>query len=260
MKIEVIDKIERGLGYAEACFETFRVIRGEIFAWSQHAARLQRGLQAFSIRLDEASLVQLYDGCLHAAASCGDDVLVRLTVSGGEAPWGLFASAGEPCIRIQAMPYHVQRQPVALTLIEWRSPPVDRIAKFTADYALTLRALQGVGHGDVLFGSQQQLLCAATANVMIRRAGQWWTPSLGPGVLPGIIRQRLIEAGVVQESVCPVDWLDHCDAVALTASGFFVRPVASVVTGKGSLMFENHCDELRCCLAGHPGVPEDLHA
>ncbi|WP_238701203.1 aminotransferase class IV [Mariprofundus erugo] len=260
MKIEVIGKMERGLGYAEACFETFRVIRGEIFAWPLHAARLQRGLQAFSIGLNDDHLARLYAGCIRAAADHGHDVLIRLTVSGGEAPWGLFAAGGEPVIRIQAMPYHAQLQPVQLTLLEWHHPPAARVAKFTADYALTLRALQGVGHANVLFSHEQQLLCAATANVMIRRGGQWWTPALSAGVLPGIIRQQLILAGVVHEAACPVTWLEDCEAIALTASGFFVRNVGSIISEKGVLMKAGRCDELTTCLAGHAGVPEDMDA
>jgi len=246
--------MDRGLAYAEACFETFRVIRGEIFAWSAHAARLRLGLGAFALPVSDAQLEQMHAACLQAAA--GSDALVRLTVSGGDAPWGLFTRAAQISVRIQVMPYCTDESPAVLNVLDWPSPPADRIAKFTADYASTLRVLHGERHA--LFVHQQHLVSAATANVMLFRDGAWWTPSLAAGVLPGVIRQFLLEAGAVREGLCPVAWLDDCDALALTASSFFVRSVSGVRREQRSRDMDDRSAGLKQCLSGMPGVPKDL--
>jgi len=247
--------MDRGLAYAEACFETFRVIRGEIFAWPAHAARLRQGLGAFALCVSNAQIDRMRAACVEAAV--GLDALVRLTVSGGNASWGLFARAPQLAVRIQAMPYDADVGPVVLTVLDWPSPPIDRMAKFTADYASTLRALRG--ERSALFAHRQHLVSAATANVMILRHEQWWTPSLGAGVLAGVIRRHLIESGSVREGPCPVAWLDDCAALALTASSFFVRPLAGLRTEQGIRRLEDQSLQLISCLADLPGVPADIY-
>jgi len=246
--------MDRGLAYAEACFETFRVINGEIFAWPVHAARLKQGLAAFALPVSDAQLEQMHAACLQAVS--GPDAMVRLTLSGGEAPWGLFNATTSIAARIQVLAYHADRAPLALGVLEWPSPPADRIAKFTADYAATLRLLRGERHA--LLVHQQHLVSAATANVMIYRRGEWWTPPFGAGVLPGVIRHALLEAGIVREQPCPVAWLDDCDALALTASSFFVRSVSTISRLQHERALDDRSNALKQCLSGLPGVPKDL--
>jgi branched-subunit amino acid aminotransferase/4-amino-4-deoxychorismate lyase len=228
LEIILSSGMDRGLAYAEACFETFRVINGEIFSWSAHMARLQRGLAEFGISLTEKESDALHNACLDAAARIGTDAMVRLTVSGGEASWGLLAAKRVPKAQVQAMAYQRNSAPVCLALRDWPFPPKMRMAKFTADYSDTLRALRGCADMNILFGCEGRLLGAATANVLIYQQNQWYTPVIGPGILPGIIRAHLVASGLVTEMDCPVSCLEGCEAVALTNCGYFVRQVTTV--------------------------------
>jgi branched-subunit amino acid aminotransferase/4-amino-4-deoxychorismate lyase len=228
LEIILSSSVDRGVSYAEACFETFRVINGEIFSWPDHVARLQRGLAEFGISLSKKEIDLLHVTCLDAAAKYGSDAMVRLTVSGGEAGWGLLADKRIPKAYVQAMAYHRNSAPVCLALRDWPFPPKRRIAKFTSDYSDTLRALKGCANLNVLFGCEGRLLGAATANVLIYRQSHWHTPVIGPGVLPGIVRAHLLETGLLKEVDCPVSWLADCEAVALTNCGYFVRQIAAV--------------------------------
>jgi len=252
----LMDKMERGLAYGEACFETFRVIHAQIFHWHEHAARLQSGLAAFAITVSERQLEEIHAASLQAAAAHGDDALVRLTVSGGEAAWGLFSQASALSVSIQAMPYQADHRSISLRCLDWPSPPVQRVAKFTADYAATLRVLRG--ERQALFVHRQQLVSAATANVMILRQGRWWTPSLAAGVLPGVVRQYLLATGVVQSATCPESWLAECDAMVLTASSFFVRPVLSLRWQQEERQWSDCSAALKQSLSGITGVPKEL--
>jgi 4-amino-4-deoxychorismate lyase len=228
LEIILSSGMDRGLSYAEACFETFRVINGEIFSWSAHMARLQRGLAEFGISLAEKEFGSLHKSCLDAAVRVGPDALVRLTVSGGEASWGLLAARRVPRAHVQATAYQQNTNPLSLKLRNWPFPAKMRIAKFTADYSDTLRALKGCADMNVLFGCEARLLGAATANVLFYRQNQWYTPVIGAGVLPGIIRAHLVASGLVKEMDCPIHDLEANEAVALTNCGFFMRPVAAV--------------------------------
>lgn len=258
MEAAMSREYDRGLMYAEACFETFRVIDGEIFRWPLHEQRLAAGLNAFGLTLPEG----LHARCLAEAKACASDVLLRLTVTGGDAPWG-FAPPEErhPCVHIQAMPYTLPEGEACLRSVTWPFPLIPRPAKFTTDYAMTLRALHMLrnyfpGGETALICDAEYLYSGITANLLIYRQGMWWTPD-HRGALPGVVRAALIEAEVVRAAACPRSWLADCEAMALSSSGSFIRPVASV--DRRSLMTDEALfAPLWKALAGEPGVPVEM--
>lgn len=228
MKINIVGNMDRGLAYGEACFETFRVIDGHIFDWPGHWQRLALGLSEFGLLLSPGHNEEVLFACRHEAARVGNDALVRLTITGGESAWGLTSRANEPVIHIQAMAFAASATPQFLRLAAWPFPLQEKSAKFVADYAQTLRALNGAADAHVLFEQGGLLLATATANVLLYRDGAWWTPPDAAGVLPGRVRDFLMRHDLLHESPCPVAWLDDCEAMAVCNSGLFIRPVAWV--------------------------------
>ncbi len=262
MNITVTKHMDRGLAYGEACFETVRVLAGKVFEWQAHARRLQLGLAAFGLHLSAGQLEEIHRRSLDEADALGDDVMLRITVSGGEAEWGLLNHAEEPLVHLQCLSMHQHpSRPGALELLPWPFPPKLRPAKFTADYAETLRVLHGRSDADVLFAYEDRLLGGATANVLLYRDGRWWSPD-GPGVLHGVVRDFLVTAGKVSLSLCPVQWLQDAEAVVLSNSGLFLQPVASIESGAADKkQFDSGHEaiaQLAEALRGQPGVPKDL--
>ncbi|MDX8408323.1 MAG: aminotransferase class IV [Mariprofundaceae bacterium] len=262
VNIMMTKQMDRGLAYGEASFETVRVLAGEVFEWQAHMRRLQTGLAAFGLHLSADQLEDIRQQSLLEANALGDDVLLRITVSGGAAEWGLMKRGGEPVVRIQSLSMKQQpSRPRTLQVLAWPFPPKSRPAKFTADYAETLRALHDKPDADVLFAYDDRLLGGATANVLLYRDGQWWSPD-GPGVLPGVVRDFLVTAGKVCLGLCPVQWLQDAEAVVLSNSGSFLQAVASVDSGAPEKkMFDSGHEaigSLADTLRGQPGVPKDL--
>ncbi len=250
--------MNRGLAYGEACFETFRVVQHEIFAWHEHCRRIATGLAEFGLSISEHEFEILRVACLKQADAVGEDVLVRFTISGGEAEWGLLAGSSEPLCHIQALPATGERRAAVLQLKQWPFPLKSKHAKFTADYAETLRALKGCENTDVVFEQAGLLIAAATANVLLYRNETWWTPEAEKGVLPGVVRNHLLESGVVREARCPVEWLADAEAVTACSSGIFIRPVSEVVNINTFDAAHPAFQLLADVLAGHPGVPKVL--
>jgi len=231
LRINNADRLDRGLAYGEACFETFRVIDGGVLALERHLHRLAIGAGAFGIHLPEESLDAIGEAALASAANYGDDVLVRVTVTGGEAPWGLALKA-PPEVYIQCVPFRAKSRSIELSTVEWPFPLVLKIAKFTGDYALSLRAMQQWDlpqESTPLICRDGRILSTPTANVLILHEGRWLTPGEGHGgVLPGVVRSLLIEKGVAEPATCPVEWLSKCEAIMLTNCSFFAVAVSSV--------------------------------
>ncbi len=251
----VCPEIDRGLMYAEACFETFRVVYSEVFGWQAHMDRLARGLDAFGVGLPHG----LKKRCLHVAGDAGPDVLMRLTVTGGVAARGLAPpEKPQPGVYIQAASYQPRHLPVHLRSTNWPFPLRRKVAKYTSDYAETLRALhilkaKGFACGDeVLVCDENEVYSGVTSNVLIYRHDRWWTPD-SARVMPGVIRASLVGPGLVTESGCPYAWLKDCTAMALTNSGGFIRPVSSI-DGRELVSGGAVFDELWRPLTGQPGV------
>ncbi len=228
MQITSIDKMDRGLAYAECCFETFRVIDGQIFDWPGHWQRLVAGMAEFAVQLSASDGVDAHAACLRQAVLQADDCLLRLTLSGGDADWGLFNRSSQPLLSIQCMPYQANHSAVVLRLQNWPLPLQKKIAKCAVDYAETLRVLRRSADGHVLFEQGGELLATATANVLMYRQGRWCTPRAEAGVLPGRVRACLLRKGTVVETSCLVAWLDDCEAMLVSNSAVFLQPVAQI--------------------------------
>jgi len=84
-------------------------------------------------------------------------------------------------------------------------------------YNRTFAAASAAGFADILFfNTHDQLTEGAISNVIIEKAGRWYTPPISCGLLPGIYRRHLLQtrAGIEERIVTPAD-LRSADAVYL---------------------------------------------
>jgi para-aminobenzoate synthetase/4-amino-4-deoxychorismate lyase len=72
---------------------------------------------------------------------------------------------------------------------------------------------------DVLLWNQRgELTETTTANVVLLLDGRLATPPVASGLLAGVLRAELLEAGVVQEQLLAVEDLTRCQAIYLVNS------------------------------------------
>ena len=51
----------------------------------------------------------------------------------------------------------------------------------------------------LLLNSQGEICCSTTANILVKRENNWFTPPSNSGCLPGIMRQRGIDLNIIKE-------------------------------------------------------------
>jgi branched-subunit amino acid aminotransferase/4-amino-4-deoxychorismate lyase len=79
----------------------------------------------------------------------------------------------------------------------------------------------------LLLNGEGELCCGTTANLLLLRQGRWLTPPLASGCLPGVMRRRALQLGlVVERQLMPAD-LDQAEAVLLLNS-LGCRPLAAL--------------------------------
>ncbi len=70
----------------------------------------------------------------------------------------------------------------------------------------------------MLYNAAGEVTEFTIGNVAVKLNGRWLTPPLSAGLLPGVMRQSLLDAGQLQEAHIHLDDLPHATAFALINS------------------------------------------
>jgi para-aminobenzoate synthetase / 4-amino-4-deoxychorismate lyase len=178
--------------------ETMRVERGEIPDLSLHLDRLGTSAEHFGFQFDRTGMERL----LKEAAQTAGGARLRMTLSVD----GRVAIETAPLVNLPLAE-------VALAPL-----PVDahdfRLRHKTTDRAFYDRAREDAGCAEVVFIDQEGFATEGSfTNVFVERDGKLVTPPLARGLLPGILRRKLLETGEAVEGDLTVDDL---------SGGFFI--------------------------------------
>lgn len=228
-----IDPADRGLLLGDGLFETMRVAEGVPRHAARHLARLQAG--ALLLRLDLPGADALHEALAAVVAVQGlADCVLRLTVTRGPGPRGMLpARPQHPTVLVTAAPLPPPAGPadviIARGITRDEGSPLSRIKSLNYLPSILARIeAEERGATEALLLSQAGTVAeSSAATVLLRRDGEWLTPRLEDGALPGIRRAVLLEAGLVREAALPVDWLSAPEALCL-GNALSLRPVRSV--------------------------------
>ncbi len=164
--------------------ETLKVERGEMPDLSLHLDRLGPSAEYFGFEFDRTGVERL----LSDAARTAGDARLRMTLSAD----GRVATETAPLVDLPLAD-------VALAPL-----PVDaydfRLRHKTTNRAFYDRARDDSGCAEVVFIDQDGFVTEGSfTNVFVERDGKFVTPPLARGLLPGILRRKLLETGEAVE-------------------------------------------------------------
>lgn len=244
----VLPLAERGLLLADGLFETLLVEAGRAWLLDAHLERWQAGADRLGLapppprqRLEpliRAAIARSGIGGIAGSGIAAGAGALRLNWSRGsggrglEPPEAAEPGAG-PRFWLQLAPWTPRFSPVH-TLISRheRRNPHSLLAgcksfAYTAQVAARREARQAGADDALMLSVQGTLSCGSAANLLLRRRGRWWTPSLASGCLPGVMRRRALELALVAEAeLAPQDLLAAEAALLINSLG--CRPIASV--------------------------------
>lgn len=226
-----IDPTDRGFTLGDGLFETLLWTGQEIRFFEAHMARLGHGASQLGLAIP-FNIAEMEQGLLALAAASGQQrAALRLMVTRGAGPRGLKVpdtSLPNVLATIAAVPAEFPSVDVRLVDVN-RSPGAPSARFKTLSYVDNIVALnmaRALGGDDGLMrGPDGSIACATSANFMIEHDGRWCTPPLEDGALPGIVRGRLVRAGLVIESRVRIADLETCQAACLTNALVGVRPI-----------------------------------
>jgi branched-chain amino acid aminotransferase len=225
---------DRGFTLGDGLFETLLWTGHDIRYFDDHMVRLATSAKAMDINLAhsvnsiEAGLIAL------AQDAAGQVAALRLTLTRGPGPRGLLVpNPSSPRLIATLAGFTRPTDPVNLktvTIMRNCGAPSSRFKTLSyIDNIMALNQAQALGGDDaIMLGTSSNVACASSANIVIQFEGQNLTPALDDGALPGIVRGRLLEAGLIKEARISHQMLAACSHAALTNALIGVRSVASI--------------------------------
>ena len=226
---------DRGFTLADGIFETLRTVGNRPLWLAEHLARLRAGAQflgllvAYDDAVIEAAIVRLLED------SGFSEGAVRITLTRGPTTQrGLWSSdnPGHPTLLITVaaagkMP--PQHMVICLTTRRNEYSPLSGIKSLNyGDNILARREAIAKGASDALMlNTQGHVACATVGNVFFRINGQWVTPRLADGILPGIARAKIIQRTAAIERILVEPDLLQADA-AFISNSLGCTPIASI--------------------------------
>lgn len=205
---------------ASGVFETLRTERGRTFDLDRHLARAQKSAARFGMEFPNAvSVVDEVTRLLERDASQVE--MGRLRIN--------FHRDGKFEIRHEQ--YQQWKAPAKITKID---VPVDtrdpltghKTLPYTANLAaLEIASRAGFDEG-LRINERGEVVEGSISNLIAEIDGNWVTPPLSSGALPGITREIAIEKLSVTESIIMPADLDRATALFITTSLRDFQPVA----------------------------------
>jgi branched-subunit amino acid aminotransferase/4-amino-4-deoxychorismate lyase len=203
---------DRGLLLADGLFETVLIEHGRPRLLTAHLMRWQQGARLLQMPAPPAAeLVEhlaleglqrsgLSDGALRLNWSRGSSGRgIDLPTEEGTARFWLQLSAAQPTFSAIRAIVSPTEQRCATSLLS-------RCKTFAYGPAIQARAqARAAGADDALLESTAGgLCCGTTANLLLELGQRWFTPPLSSGCLPGVMRQRALELGLLAETDEPI--------------------------------------------------------
>ena len=177
-----------------------------------HLARLQASGERLGVPIDPSTVRTAIDGAVHdwAASHRTAGARVRLVVAPDGSP---TVTVGElPVCTGRPLRLAVDDEPIDPAELHWYHKTTDR-----ERYDRRRRAAPNADHVDdvVLVNLRSEVTETTIASIAVRIAGQWCTPPISSGCLPGVFRRHLIERGAIVERTITVDDLRAAGEVAV---------------------------------------------
>ena len=200
---------DRGLLLADGLFETVLVLDGRARLLEPHLERWRGSAALLGLpEPPQAAVVQpLVEEAISRCGLADGHGALRLNWSGGSGGRGLDRpEALAPRFWLQLSTTTPQFSAVrAIVSRHERRNGSSRLSQCkTFAYGQGVQARReahAAGADDaLLLSTSGELCCGTTANLLVQRQGQWLTPPLSSGCLPGVMRGQLLSRGLVQEA------------------------------------------------------------
>ncbi len=233
----VISVFDRGLLYGDGCFEVLRTWGGVAVELAAHLDRMFETIAALAIKsMPREAIAAAVEAAIDAAGDGEHRIRIVVTRGPGGIAMPLAAlGPGHAIVIVEPLSLGAS-DGVTLAVVDWALPPRPGRGHKTLAYldhviARELARAAGADEG-VRLDASGAVVEGATSNLFVVSSGAVATPMVVGGVLPGIVRERVLsicgELGIAAEARrVTLDELHAADEIFVTSS---VRGVVAVTS------------------------------
>ena len=216
-------------------FEAVKLTDGHPFALRRHLTRLRASADVMGIEIpDEATIRNAIDAMWQSvraegAHSAGRGI-ARITVTAGRTSLVEAVAAPQPVIVVSWRAWQDRREPARVVTSPWPrnefGPLVGVKSTSYGEAVVILADARRRGADEALVPNLAGNLCeGTTSNVFVGFDDGLLTPPASAGILSGVTRDLLLEAGVGVEADIPMAALDRATEAFLVSTGREVQPI-----------------------------------
>lgn len=228
---------DQGFLYGDSLFETIRVNRSKPFRLEKHLERMRSGMN--TIHMDGEPLLKDIPGILETFIHKNgiEKTLARIIITRGVSQGSPWNTISTPSLYISARSINeVIEWPVKVVFLEEKNFPILRFhpAIKSGNYLgnmLAKKDAEKAGAFEPVFVNRDGYVTeCAIRNVFFIKDETLLTPALELGVLPGVIRDTIMELAQrrgleVRESLIIQDDVQSMDEAFISSTGVGVLPV-----------------------------------
>ncbi|MBL0212915.1 MAG: aminotransferase class IV [Myxococcales bacterium] len=230
-----ISVFDRGLLFGDGCFEVLRTWHGHAVELEAHLDRL--GASAATLQLRMLSRTELTAAVERTLAAAGEEGEHRIRIVVTRGPGGLAAetaSLGPGRAIVIVEPLGAQPTELSAAIVDWplapRRGPAHKTLAYL-DHVIARDLARAAGADEAIrLGADGRAVEGATSTLYAVLAGTVVTPPLTSGILPGIVRERVLAACAtlaipLRESTLAVAELRGADEIFASSSLRGVVPI-----------------------------------
>ncbi len=231
-----LDAHDRGLTLGDGVFETIAVLVGKAQWLDRHLMRMTDAALELGIAFAEDEV----RAAISSVLSCSTEPMevLRITLTRGVAARGLAAKGTEPTLIVTLDGFDATNRfwPCRLATCGVRRnehAPSSRLKTLSyIDAIAAAREVRATADEALMLNTAGNVASVSTGNIFLLVGGTLVTPSLDQGILPGIMRQLVIEKTkakriATEERAVAVQELAVAEGLFCTNSLRFIRPVSA---------------------------------
>ena len=226
-KTPVLRSDDGAFAFGQGLFETMAVYRGRVFALEAHLQRLCQGAQRLEVNVPSRDSIRSQIATLVEANQLDsiDKARLRITITPTSTVLTCSTKIGHAEAASTITVPFARNEKSALSGMKTINYGENVVAQ---------RLAMEANCDEAIFPNTRDELCeGAWSNIFVLLDGDWLTPPLDSGCLPGVTRSILLKMKKdslpsIAESTIPIKGLEQVESAFLTSSIREVQPVASI--------------------------------
>ncbi len=218
---------ERGFLFGDGIFETCKIIKGKIFDFDLHEARIHRALKLLKFSAETFDLEKKsYQLIKKNSAENG---ILRISISRGIGSVGyLPTNESEALVIIETFLERELPKKICLGISKITTPGIPFKPMSALPYVLAkIEAEEQKSFDAVMFSDKNFVAETSSANIFWVKSGVIYTPHESCGIVLGCVRERLLKTPEfkIKKVKAKISALKNADEIFLTNSAYLVIAV-----------------------------------